>query len=217
MSKNKIRIIHGIRIRSVSYVMIFLSIALYFSLIFASYKVSEEYEAAVHATEDYIECDHKAQELWDGSNYLTEQIQFYVITGKSGYAHAYFEEDYVTKRREFALNSLKLYKVHPHFNNFLEEALAHSNKLMEQEIYAIKLTALAQGMDLREFPQVVQSLVLKAEDKNLTPDEMQEKARALIFGTNYHETKVLIKDKIDAFINEAINNIYADQQKVFPY
>lgn len=213
MSEKKKKAIHGIHIRTVSYVMIFLSIMLYFVLLFVSHKVSKEYEVVVYATEDYIKCDKDAQELWEGSNYLTEQIQFYVMTGKSVYANAYFEEAYVTKRREFALSALKLHEVRPHTRHFLEEALASSNKLMEREIYAIKLTALSQGTDLREFPAIVQKVVLTDEDNALTPDEMLEKARGLIFGRDYHEAKVLIKNNINSFVNEAIANTYSDQQK----
>ena len=213
MSEKTKKVIHGIRIRTVSYVMIFLSIMLYFVLLFVSHKVSKEYEVIVYATEEYIKCDEEAQELWEGSNYLTEQIQFYVMTGKSAYANAYFEEAYVTKRREFALTTLKQHKVHPHTRYFLEEALASSNKLMEREIYAIKLTALAQGTDLREFPAIVQNVVLNDEDKALTPDEMQEKARELIFSRDYHEAKLLIKNNINSFVDEVISNTYSDQQK----
>lgn len=53
MSEKKKKSIRGIRIRTVSYVMIFLSIVLYLILFFANNKVSKEYEVAVISTEDY--------------------------------------------------------------------------------------------------------------------------------------------------------------------
>lgn len=215
MSEHKRESIKGIRIRTVSYVMIFLSIVLYFVLIFATYKVSEEYEVAVAATEDYIKCDAQAAQLAEGSNYLTEQIQLYVMTGKLEYAKAYFEEANVTKRRENALTGLKQYAVHPDAYRFLEEAFTRSNKLMEREIYAIKLTALSQHADLKELPEVVQNLELEQEDKVLTLYEMQEKARTIIFGTGYQDAKALIMNNIAYFVSDIINNTYKNQQTSF--
>lgn len=215
MSKNQNEPIRGIRIRSASYVMIFLSLVLYVVLLFATQKVSREYEFAVAATEDYIMCDSYAAQLAEASNYLTEQIQLYVMTGKTEYAKAYFQEANVTKRRENALIELKRYKVHPETYHFLEEALAHSNTLMQQEIYAIKLTALSYHADLKEFPETVQNIELRAEDKYLTLYEMQEKAQAIIFGTDYLKAKTLIRDNITYFVNEAVSNTYKNQQNSF--
>lgn len=215
MSEYKKEPIKGIRIRTVSYVMIFLSVVLYFILIFATYRVSEEYEVVVAATEDYIKCDAQAAQLAEGSNYLTEQIQLYVMTGKLEYAKAYFEEANVTKRRENALAVLQEYNFHPETHRFLEEALARSNKLMEREIYAIKLIALSQHVDLKELPEAVQNVELESEDKDLTLYEMQEKARAIVFGTGYQDAKALIMNNIAYFVSDIINNTYKNQQTSF--
>ncbi len=215
MSENGKDKIRGIRIRTVSYTMIFLSIVLYLVLLYATRQVSNEYEVVVAATDDYIMCDAQAAQLAQGSNYLTEQIQLYVVTAKPEYVHNYFEEVNVAKRREHALKELEQYNVHPETHRFLEEALARSNQLMEREIYAIKLTALAQGADLQEFSETVQKTVLKREDENLTPEEMQEKARQMIFGIGYQEAKALIMSSIDYFVNDAVSNTYKNQQSSF--
>lgn len=215
MSENKKDPIRGIRIRTVSYVMIFLSVVLYLVLIFAMYKVSDEYEVAVAATDDYIKCDAQATEIINASNYLTEQIQLYVMTGKIEYAKAYFEEANVKKRRENALAVLQEHKVHPETNRFIEEAIARSNKLMEREIYAIKLTALSHHADLKELPEVVQNVELEEEDKFLTLYEMKEKARSIIFGTGYQDAKDLIMNNADYFISEVVSNTYKEQQFSF--
>lgn len=215
MSENKKKSIRGIRIRTVSYVMIFLSIVLYLILFFSNNKVSKEYEVAVIATEDYIKCDAQVSEIMDGSNYLTQQIQLYVMTGNREYADAYFEEITVRKRRKQALKALEEYKILPHTYQFLEDALAQSNQLMEREIYAIKLTAVAQEADLQEFPETVQNLALNEEDRNLTPDEMLEKARTMVFDTGYQEVKARIASNISYFVNEAISNTYKHQQHSF--
>lgn len=207
--------VKGIRIRTVSYTMIFLSIVLYLVLLFAISQVSKEYKVVVAATDDYIKCDTQAAQLAEGSNYLTEQIQLYVMTAKPEYVQNYFDEVNVKKRRENALIVLQQYNVHPDTHRFLEEALSRSNKLMEREIYAIKLTALSQGTDLQEFPEAVQKVVLEHEDENLTPEEMQEKARKIIFGTGYQDAKALIMSNISYFVNEAVSNTSKNQKDSF--
>lgn len=151
----------------------------------------------------------------EGSNYLTQQIQLYVMTGDREYADAYFEEITVRKRSKQALKALEEYKILPHTYQFLKNALAQSNQLMEQEIYAIKLTALSQKADLHEFPETVQNLVLNEEDRNLTPEQMQGKARTIVFGTGYQEVKAQIASNISYFVNEAISNTYKNQQDSF--
>lgn len=215
MSQNMKKTIRGIRISTVSYVMIFLSIVLYLVLFFANNNVSKEYEVTVTATEDYIKCDAQVAELLEGSNYLTQQVQFYVISGKTEYAQAYFEEVNVRKRRNRALKALEEYKTVPHTYGVLEETFAYSNQLMERELYAIKLTALSQGADLQKFPKVVQNLVLNNEDRKLNAEQMQEKARALIFDASYQDTKTLIANNITHFVNEIISYTYKNQQQSF--
>lgn len=86
---------------------------------------------------------------------------------------------------------------------------------MEREIYAIKLTALAQGTDLQEFPEAVQKTVLEREDENLTPEEMHEKALQMIFDTGYQDAKALIMSNIDYFVNDVVSNTYKNQQSSF--
>lgn len=59
------------------------------------------------ATDQYIVCENAARQLQDGSDYLTEQVRLYAMTGERNYLDQYFEEADVTKRREQALESLK--------------------------------------------------------------------------------------------------------------
>lgn len=61
------------------------------------------------ATDQYIVCENAARQLQDGSDYLTEQVRLYAMTGERNYLDQYFEEADVTKRREQALESLKKY------------------------------------------------------------------------------------------------------------
>lgn len=54
------------------------------------------------ATERYILCERAAKNLQDGSNYLTEQVRLFAITGQQVYMDNYFAEA-ADGRREKAL------------------------------------------------------------------------------------------------------------------
>lgn len=215
MNERKKESIKGIHIRTVNYIMIFVSVILYLLLIFVTVHAVKEYKAVVTYTDDYIVCQEKAAQVAEGSNYLTEQIQLYVMTTRPEYVAAYFEEANVTKRRERALEELQQYNLNPDTYRFLETALSHSNKLMEREIYAIKLAALSQGENLQDFPEEVQKMEITLEDQNLNADAMLTKAREMIFDTGYQDAKALINSNIAFFVNDTMDITHQNQQEGF--
>ena len=74
-----------IRTQSVSTWSIIITIVL--AVIFATVSVSSEKEFRVLrlTTDEYILCQNSAKELQDGSDYLTEQVRMYAMTGKTEY------------------------------------------------------------------------------------------------------------------------------------
>lgn len=74
-----------IRIQRVSTWSIIVTIVL--AVIFAAVSVSSEKEFQVlrQTTDEYILCQNSAKELQDGSDYLTEQVRMYAMTGKTEY------------------------------------------------------------------------------------------------------------------------------------
>lgn len=203
--------IKGIRIRTVNYSMIAISAVLYVLLIVATINASKEYKTMVTATDEYIDSQSYAAQIADGSNYLTEQIRLYVMTMDPTYMEAYFTEANVTRRRENALENLEQYLVSDEALQFLKEALSYSNELMEREIYAIKLIALSQGGD-NDFPAVVKEMPLQPDDQNLTPEEMVEKARKIIFDDSYQDAKASISNNISYFVSSVIDSTHLKQQ-----
>lgn len=63
----------------------------------------KEFNILQVSTERYITCEAAAKQLKEGSDYLTEQVRLYVLTGEAKYREQYLEEVNVTKRRERAL------------------------------------------------------------------------------------------------------------------
>ncbi len=127
------------------------------------------------------------------------------------YVENYFREVYEVRSRDKALEALRENEVEGSALDFLQSALDNSNKLMEREIYAMKLVAEAKGQDMSAFPDV-EEVDLKQADKELSSEKMLEKARELVFGISYQETKGAIENNISYFLSSVRDDMRKNQQ-----
>ena len=146
--------IRGIKIRTINLWMILVSCVLYLLLIFATVHASACYTDMVASTREYITCEENASLVTQGSDFLTEQVRLFAVTADPQYLAAYFREVNETRRRDTSLAQLKEYQVEEESLSYLQLALDNSNSLMEQEIYAMKLTAAAHDLDISAYPEV---------------------------------------------------------------
>ena len=198
MEEKKKKQVRGIRISTVNMIMIFISCALYILLITATVRVSDRYKDVHSSMDDYIAFEENEALLTDGSAYLTEQVRLYTVTLEPQYMEAYFTEANVTKRRETALEELKTSHEGNKAYEYLAEALGHSNDLMNDEIYAMRLISEAQGYPEDRLPEEVQAVPLNDGDQNMSQEEMIRKAREIVFGTSYQEVKTRISDSVNS-------------------
>lgn len=204
--------VRGIKIRTMNYAMIFVSFILYIFLIFVTVYSSQKYDAMIKATYAYINYQEYASYVEEGSDYLTEQVRLYTVEMDPVYVEEYFNEVYVTRSRETALEELQKYDIRESAYGYLRSALDNSNRLMEREIYAMKLIAAAEGQDMSAFPDV-ENIKLKSSDLLLSPEMMIAEAREMVFGQAYQDTKKLIENNISYFLNSVKEDTKADQQK----
>ncbi len=198
MEEKKKKQVRGIRISTVNMIMIFISCALYVLLITATVRVSDRYKDVHSSMDDYIAFEENEALLTDGSAYLTEQVRLYTVTLEPQYMEAYFTEANVTKRRETALEELKTSHEGNKAYEYLAEALGHSNDLMNDEIYAMRLISEARGYPEDRLPEEVQAVPLNDGDQNMSQEEMIRKAREIVFGTSYQEVKTRISDSVNS-------------------
>ena len=204
MEKEKGGKIKGIKIRTINYAMIIAAAVLYVVLVYATVQASIKYKRLIEATEDYILCEKDAALVREGSDYLTEQVRLYVVTLEPEYMEAYFTEKNVTRRREQALEELEEYETSQETYDYLQRALDSSNKLTEREIYAMRLITLAQGYDEASLPEEMKGVVLQEADKNLSSQEMVDRARSMVFDYGYRNAKELIMSNTDYFLDSII-------------
>lgn len=196
MEEKKPRQIKGVRISTVNIVMILISCILYILLISATIRASDRYKEVHNSMENYIACEESSALLTEGSAYLTEQVRLYTVTLEPEYMDNYFTEVHITRRREMALEQLKIYYDGDAAYEYLLEALQRSNDLMKEEIYAMRLISQAQGYAKADLPEEVQSAVLEAADQNLSKEDMVQRAREIVFGSHYQEAKDLIAKSV---------------------
>lgn len=208
-SRNQVK---GIKIRTFNTCMIALSCLIFVCLICNTITMPGQYRTFITGTEDYIVCETDAARMSTASDYLTEQVRLYVENMDIRYMENYFTEVNVTRRRENALAELQQHETSQSVQDSLEAALCASNDLMDREIYAMKLISVANGYTADALPAEVRAVQLKAADAALTPDEMIEKARMMVFDTGYQDAKALIKSHLDHFTEGLLNGMAAQQQ-----
>ena len=105
------------------------------------------------ASEKNIELETAVHRLMDASDYLTEKVQRFTVTGDRIFMEHYFIEAFASKRREEAIAKLELDANATAALEHLREAMHYSVKLMDREYYAMRLVIEAQG--IKEYPDVL--------------------------------------------------------------
>ncbi len=213
MEENNTKSIKGIKIRSLNLLMIFLACILYLLLIYATFYASHYFSTLVSATEQFVTCEHNADLVQEYSDYLTEQTRLYTLTKDPEYLEAYFREILIDQHREHALEALSSHHAGDEAFVHLQGALDASNGLIEQEVYAMMLSAASSGYDLKELllklpldiPPEIQNMELPAQDLNLTSKELSDKAREIVFGASYQESKLMIETNITYFLTHILD------------
>ena len=154
------------------------------------------------ATDQYIVCENAARQLQDGSDYLTEQVRLYAMTGERNYLDQYFEEVDVTKRREQALESLKKYFDKTETFQSLQQAMEDSKELMSTEYHSLKLVATAMGE--KEIPAELEQLDLSEEEMQLSQKEKLEKAQELVCNNEYQNARGTITKEVSGCLDQSV-------------
>lgn len=197
--------VKGIRIQTLSYVMIAASCIFYIFILYITIQVSEHYHTLTQNIDTYTVCRQSADTLQETSDYLTEQVRLYVMTTDSGYMDAYIEEISVSMRREQALKNLQDSHINKESLSYLELALEESNKLEETELYAMRL--IGESMDYlpEALPDPVRTVTLSEEDAALSDEDKTQKAQTMVFDSEYLTAKDQIKADITSCLDSMIS------------
>ena len=180
-------------------------------LFYSTVYVSQSYKKMQDSTEVYIQTQINAAQLKASSDYLTEESRLYVITGEREHLDNYFEEVYVTKSREEAIENMMPYMNDSTSYPHLRIALNYSNRLVEFERHAFALSLLSRGIEREEWPQELQNENIIISEMELSPEEKQAMAESILFEGKYIDYKFGLNTNIQLCTDEVKNSTNLEQ------
>ena len=196
----------GISLRVLHIAMIVCAVIISLLLIFSTYQSSSVFSTLSKATGNYIVRQKAAHDLMEASDYLTEMVQRFTLEGDKQYIDDYFEEAFVSRRREASITSMTENEAEENLLSQLQEAMNESTSLMYREYYAMKL--VIEAKEIRNDREELRAIELKEEDTFLSEDEMMEKAQEMVLGTEYYSRKEIIRTKLKSslqILNKLMN------------
>ena len=205
--KNK----RGMPLRVMNVLLILLVIVVSIVLFFDVIRTKNSYEDFRLSTERYLSSEQDANALKKGSDYLTEQVRLFAVTGERQYLDNYFIEAKETRSRDKALENFKRYLDGTEEYEYLNKALEYSNKLMEQEYCSMKLRALSLGMDMSDLPAEVAAAEVGKQYENVDSDSQRDRAISIVFSDLYGSYKDRINESIAKSIDKLTEKNREDQ------
>lgn len=196
----------NICMKKVSIVSITLSILLMIVCVFLLVFGKQNFTEVKVSSEKYQVCEEAAKKLQSASDYLTEQVRAYVITGDSKYMDLYFKELNETKTRQKAIQQLNKQNID---TTEIKSALTASNDLSKTEEYAMKLVVEAQNET--EYYEELDSVVIRSKDEVLTSEQKLERAKDLVFNSQYQSTRSKISKDVDEYMDSLIKSTKKQQ------
>ncbi len=168
-------------------------------LLFSDLSVTSGYRRMAEASDRYIAAQLATTDMESGSDYLTDRVRCFVVTGDVEYLHDFFEEVDNTRRRDKAVENLSLLLADDHDSSALSSlntALALSNDLVVTEKKAMRLIVEAGDYTPADIPEAIASITLEDGDKALSAEEMRAKAQTMVFDNNYMHAKDRIRENV---------------------
>ena len=188
----------GIQLKTASIFFVILALIAAAALLISDLAVTRGYQRMEMASDRYISAQLAASDLESGSDYLTDRVRCFVVTGEVDYMKDFFEELEVTRRRDGAVENLEILLEGNDSTALanLNAALNLSNELVNSENLAIRLMIESGNYNAADIPQAIKDVILPEEYKALTPDEMRTVAQNLVFDNNYMHYKDRIRENV---------------------
>lgn len=155
-------------------------------------------------------CDKAIQQLMDGSDYLTTQVQQFVVQQDRVYMDNYWQEIHETRSRDKALEIILAIDITPQERRAAQGSKYESDLLMNGEIWAMRVVSECMGIPVEEMPPEVAALTLKPGESALPSRQKQSLAIDYVFGPSYSAAKDLIRGNVTNFRNEIANRYGAE-------
>lgn len=189
----------GIQLKTASIFSVLLALLAALALMVSDLSVTRGYQRMETASDRYIAAQLAASDMESGSDFLTDRVRCFVVTGDIEYLNDFIEEVEVTKRRDKAVETLEELLSGNDSNalNSLNTALALSNELVVVENKAMRLMLEAEGCDLSSIPENIASIELDAAERAMSAEALKNKAQTMVFDNDYMHHKDRIRENVN--------------------
>lgn len=189
----------GIQLKTASVFFMLLAFAAAMALLILDISVTRGYQRMEKASDRYIAAQMAASDMESGSDYLTDRVRCFVVTGEIEYLNDFIEEVQVTKRRDKAVENLEalLEGSDSSAIESLNAALTLSNKLVTIENRAMRLMLEAENQNPEGIQEDITSIELDPEELAMSDEELKAKAQSYVFDNNYMHYKDRIRENVN--------------------
>lgn len=191
---------NGLSLRAIHIWLVITMVIWSGTVVIASYRLTYTFYRLSDAERQHSDLIEAAHQLTDASDYLTECVQRFTISGDLKFLDEYFTEAFESNRREEAISIMERNESTGSALEELKEAMDESVSLMDLEYYAMKLVIVAKGYT--DYPDVLKEVVLSEEDMALSPDEKIRRATELVLNDDYYDRKDSIRESMHGSLNE---------------
>ena len=202
----------GISLRQTFAVMLIVSLVITALLLATTFFTLRDYYKLSGATDDYIVLNEAASGLLQASDFLTEEVQSYTVTGERVHLDHYFVEANTSRNREKAIYTMEEMMPDSEALAALREAMKESVALMDREFYSMRLVLEATGDT--DIPDELADVVLTPEDEALSDDEKMELARKMVHDNIYYERKERIRSHMSLCIDNLKKEVHYKQSRI---
>ncbi len=188
----------GIPMRVISLIFFIAALLAAGALFVADMAVTRAHERMGEASDRYVEARLAASELEAASDYLTDKVRSFVVTGDVGYLQEFYKEVEEARRRDIAVENLStlLEGVQSNAVERLNTALRLSNELISFENHAMRLVIETGNYAEKDIPSDVLAVELTDDEKQMDKAALEKRARQLVFDDNYLRYKELIRENV---------------------
>ena len=190
----------GISLRTIHLWLVVGAVVISVLMFYSTFHLSQSFRYLTETSENQIELRKAARELMDASDFLTEKVQRFTVTGESRFMDEYFTEAFEKNRREEAIDTMSERSSNSAALEDLKEAMASSVSLMDREFYAMKLVIAAK--DIENYPELLDSVKLSQADSDLSKSEKMNLASSMVHDEEYYSQKEHIRKMMNASLDE---------------
>ena len=191
---------NGISLRTIHVLLVVGAFLLSGLMLYSTFYLSSSFRNLTELSERNTELQNASIALMDASDYLTERVQRFAITGNKQLIEEYFNEAFTLKHREEAIEKISTGSESESAIEDLQKAMEASQQLMNREYYSFRLVIEAKGIE--KYPFVLKEFDLSERDKALSSEEKMSRAADIVFDNEYYSQKHIIKENMQRSLDE---------------